>query len=346
MNPQQTALDIDLPVGYSARPLTLADAEAVAALIEIETRAYGLERTEDPDNLRAGWQTPNFDLEESSLGILDPDERLVATVTVRDHRNPPVNPWLGLSILPDQLQTQVPAAIVAWGIQRAHQAIDRCPPNARVVLGAGCLDANAAKKRTFVAAGMTQTRHFLRMRIDMDAPPPPPEWPEGFGVRTYRHPDELEALAVADREGFRDHYGFVEQDFDSMIRDWQYWLSTDKKFDPTLFFLAIEQATGEIAGISLCRIEQEDDPSVAYVDSLAVLRQYRKRGLALALLHHTFAEFYRRGRQAVALHVDAQSLTGAVRLYEKAGMHTDEIYTEFELELRPGEDLMTIEAGG
>ena len=43
----------------------------------------------------------------------------------------------------------------------------------------------------------------------------------------------------------------------------------------------------------------------------------------------------------MGLGVDAQSLTGATRLYEKAGMHVDRQYANYEKELRPGEDLGT-----
>jgi ribosomal protein S18 acetylase RimI-like enzyme len=34
-------------------------------------------------------------------------------------------------------------------------------------------------------------------------------------------------------------------------------------------------------------------------------------------------EFHRRGKRRVSLHVDVDNLTGAVRLYEKAGMTAD-----------------------
>jgi ribosomal protein S18 acetylase RimI-like enzyme len=74
-----------------------------------------------------------------------------------------------------------------------------------------------------------------------------------------------------------------------------------------------------------------------------VLRPWRRRGLGLALLRHSFQEFFRRGRRKVGLGVDASSLTGATRLYEKAGMRSDEHHksARFEKELRPGIDLST-----
>jgi ribosomal protein S18 acetylase RimI-like enzyme len=72
-----------------------------------------------------------------------------------------------------------------------------------------------------------------------------------------------------------------------------------------------------------------------------VLRPWRRQGLGLALLHHTFAEFYQRGTHKVGLGVDAQSLTGATRLYERAGMHIARRFISYEKELRPGRELAT-----
>ena len=52
-------------------------------------------------------------------------------------------------------------------------------------------------------------------------------------------------------------------------------------------------------------------------------------------------ELARRGNQRVALHVDAQSLTGATHMYESVGMHIEELSHEYELEIRRGMDLTT-----
>jgi mycothiol synthase len=41
----------------------------------------------------------------------------------------------------------------------------------------------------------------------------------------------------------------------------------------------------------------------------------------------------------VELGVDSQNLTGATRLYEKAGMQIKRQYDQYEIELRPGREL-------
>ena len=53
----------------------------------------------------------------------------------------------------------------------------------------------------------------------------------------------------------------------------------------------------------------------------------------------SFAELRRRRRTRVGLGVDAGSLTGATRLYEKAGMRAIRDFIKFEKQLRAGVDL-------
>ncbi len=80
---------------------------------------------------------------------------------------------------------------------------------------------------------------------------------------------------------------------------------------------------------------------MGWVGSLSVRRPWRRRGLGLALLLHSFHALQERGKARVGLGVDAQNLTGATRLYEKAGMHSDprRQWSVYEKELRPGIEL-------
>ena len=57
-----------------------------------------------------------------------------------------------------------------------------------------------------------------------------------------------------------------------------------------------------------------------YVGAMGVKRAWRGKGLGRALLLRTFAEFYSRGVPRVTLGVDAESPTGATKLYESVGM--------------------------
>ena len=63
----------------------------------------------------------------------------------------------------------------------------------------------------------------------------------------------------------------------------------------------------------------------------------RRRGLAQALLLHSFGQLYAHGMRCIGLGVDADSLTGATRLYEKVGMHVERRHELWEKELPIGD---------
>lgn len=77
------------------------------------------------------------------------------------------------------------------------------------------------------------------------------------------------------------------------------------------------------------------------VASLAVRPAWRRRGLGLALLRNALGEFHRRGCASVELLVDGDSLTGALRLYERAGMRAFRTQLIYEKGLRAGVDITT-----
>lgn len=88
-------------------------------------------------------------------------------------------------------------------------------------------------------------------------------------------------------------------------------------FDPALWLLA--ESDGELAGVSLCK-QHEGEPDQGVVRVLGVRSTWRRKRLGRALLLHSFHEFRRRSLRAAILGVDAESLTGANRLYESVGM--------------------------
>jgi ribosomal protein S18 acetylase RimI-like enzyme len=60
---------------------------------------------------------------------------------------------------------------------------------------------------------------------------------------------------------------------------------------------------------------------------------WRRRGLGRALLLSSFEEFRRRGSSRVGLGVDTENATGAVRMYEEAGMRAVRRNDSYELKL-------------
>jgi mycothiol synthase len=174
----------------------------------------------------------------------------------------------------------------------------------------------------YESSGYRRVRHSFRMQIDLDDDQPAPEWPDGFAVRTMRDGEERRVYD-AQMASFADTWMFAIDPYES----WLHWMIEEPSFDRSLWFLA--EQDGDLAGIILSRAP-ENEPGLGWVRILGVLPEYRNKGLGEALLRHTFAEFASRGFKAVGLGVDAENPTGAVRVYERAGMHVERTNLIFE----------------
>lgn len=162
--------------------------------------------------------------------------------------------------------------------------------------------------------GWQPIRQSYQMRIELPDDLPQPSWPEGMSVRTMQRGEE-QRIYEANNAAFSDHWDFHPQPFEQ----WYSHAFGREDFDPTLVWLAEEDE--ELAGFSANSWHFSGDPQFGWIGILGVRPQWRRRGLATALLHQSFRDFRRRGATRVGLGVDAQNTTGAVKLYERVGMH-------------------------
>jgi mycothiol synthase len=287
---------------------------------------------------RVDWELPSFNIDTDARIVATIGGRIVGGVEVWS-QEPFVRYWLWGRIHPKYLDQGIGSYLMEWAEARARQLMPKAPSGTRVVAYAGIVSGHDPARALLEEHDFRLVRHFLTMAIDMDQPPPQPAWPENITLRTMVVDQDEEALYRTTDEAFRDHWGHVERPFEEGFERMMHWLKNREDFDPSLCFLAVDGR--EIAGVSLCRPKTTEFSDMGWVDTLGVRRLWRRRGLALALLQHTFGEFYRRGPRRAGLGVDATSLTGATRLYEKAGMRPIRQYDSYEKELRPGRDLST-----
>ncbi len=213
---------------------------------------------------------------------------------------------------------------------RARELAPAAPEGLRVVLNSETAAQDTEDRAVYEAHGFTAIRHIWRMVRDLSEEPTPPIWPEGITVRPIVVGQDDFLVYSTNREAFQDHWGHYPAPFET----WRDARMSGLHFDPSLWFLAMDGE--EAAGVLLC----VQTPEVWWVANLGVRRPWRRRGLGEALLRHAFAEFHRRGRKDVVLGVDAESPTGAVALYERAGMTISQEHVVYEKELRPGAEFV------
>jgi mycothiol synthase len=312
---------------FLVRPPMMSDLEALHGLLEIcDIAEYGT-----PDftleDLRTLWQGPTFNLATDAWMVVAPGDRLVGYADVQHRQH--VRIYTFVRVLPEFAGHGIEENLLHLAEEWARRQISLAKPGARVTLFSWDSSLNNNAQQGLLRAGFREVRRSWRMEIGMSQAPIAPEWPDQITVRAFVPERDIRTVYATIEEAFQDHWGHMEGNFD----EWKHWTIDRENFDPTLWFLAFDG--DEIAGASLCTYQMD----YGWVDTLAVRRPWRRKGLGMALLLHSFGEFYRRGTYNVGLTVDSQNLTGATRLYERAGMHVARIYVSYEKELRAGIEL-------
>jgi mycothiol synthase len=273
------------------RPLRSQDAERVASLFD---EAYGDDRRLDAEEIRSWLRNEEF--EPEWFQVLEEGGRVVGYGDI----------W----VQEDEVALDVAApgrwsSFFDWAESAARE---RGRSRVRVNPPAGHEVAAIAEKR-----GYRPWRSSFTMEIDLHERPQAPPGPDGLTLRSYEAADE-QTLRAALNAAFADD-PFWHTVTPSNFRE--FYLRA-RGFDPSLWLLAWNGA--DLAGFVLGYPERSGDMALGWVGTLGVPRAWRRRGLGEALLRHAFAKLYDRGLRRVGLGVDAENVTGALRLYERVGM--------------------------
>jgi mycothiol synthase len=287
------------PDPFTARAATPDDAAAVAGLMNAVDCAY----LEDPDEMSAVEVTERWarlDRERDTLILEDGDGTLAAVGTLDGRQDDALD--LDGYVHPSHVGRGLGTFLLDW---LEEEAAARGRPVARV----STLAADRAAVPLFTPRGFAPVRHFYRMLIDLDGPPPAPELPSGFELSLFRPGDEAVLHATLE-EAFADHWGHQFESLD----DWRQRVFGRDWWDPSLVHLVREGDEVAAACVNAIRF------GVGWVGILGTRAPWRGRGLGRVLLLAAFDELYRRGEHRIGLTVDAGNETGATHLYESAGM--------------------------
>ncbi len=339
-------MTIPLPEDFAIRPVKMGDIEAVVELVNVCSVELIGEPRWETRQLRTYWESESRDVGTDLQIVFAPGGQLVGYADVWNVE-PYVQPRGWVNVHPDYKGRGIGSYLAQWVEERARQTAYEAPEDARVWLRQMRPSTDTAARALLLQQGYQIVRHDFHMLIEMEAdvPPPEPVIPPGITIRPIVFEKELETLVRTCNAIFRDHWGHIERPFEELYKGWLRWIDATPGYDSSLWFLALDG--DEIVGMSLCCPTTIQDPEMGRVDSLGVQRRWRRRGLALALLRHSFRVLHQRGKRKVSLEVDTQSLTGATRLYEKVGMHLHRQTDTYEKELRPGKDLraQSVESG-
>lgn len=199
----------------------------------------------------------------------------------------------------------------------------------RAVFGSWSGETQAGDAAILERAGFRPVRWFFDMLRPTLADVPEVPLPEGLEVRPI---DGSLARAVwdADIEAFRDHWG----GFDRSDEQLQRWLANPAT-DLGLWVVAFDG--DEIAGGVLNVVDVAQNAALgmrrAWLASVFTRRQWRRRGLARALIARSLVLLREHGMTSASLGVDADNPSGALGLYEGMGFEVDYRSTAWRKEL-------------
>jgi ribosomal protein S18 acetylase RimI-like enzyme len=257
----------------------------------------------DEDSVRRGWTHPGV--------VLELDARLGPDCYGMVESFGDSRVWLDLRGEPSD-------ELLDWAESRGREL------GTRILSGAWSTHELLLRELERRAFGLV--RHSHRMEIDLAEPTAEPSWPDDIELRTYREGDDR-VFYDLEIETFADSWEPAEETFE----EWSHWMLEPPAFVPELWFLAT--AHDEPAGFAICHPHPARG-ELGWVRMLGVRRPWRRRGLGRALLLHAFSELCGRGFGRVGLGVDAESLTGANVLYERAGMH---VVARFDIYEKPAQ---------
>jgi ribosomal protein S18 acetylase RimI-like enzyme len=188
----------------------------------------------------------------------------------------------------------------------------------------GCAVSDEGAKALFASYGLAPVRYFFEMSTDPSKATPQPT-PAGLTIAPYT--DEWrKPLYDAYIEGFGDMWGFQHR----TLERWQALSVDNDGFRPDLSRLALH---GDEVVSFVCSYDSADNGM--FIGQIATRRAWRRQGLASALIAESLLAAAAAGKQRAGLGVDADSLTGAVGVYERAGFRVIQRHVDYHGPVTP-----------
>lgn len=281
-----------LPAELCAASLSMYDAGSVAALIGTE-EVVALGRAEiTTADVVSGWQRPSFDVPANTIGVYD-GEQLIGYAEYSGGER------YDVAVDPAHHHRGIGRALAGWVRERARAE--------------GALRVGMQIPQGSAADHFLQRHGYEIQRVAWDLELP-------AGVRLEAEPPNGYSLRTATKDDYEAAWELLEDAFAE-------WSDRAKLTLADFLALTVQRPgfraehlrvtttdRGQIVGAAFAVLEQ----GVGAVDRLAIRREWRRRGLARALLADTFAVLRSQGATRCTLSTDSR--TGALPLYERLGM--------------------------
>lgn len=304
-----------VPSGFTLRAPQPEEVSAVGQLYEVYDTHYFGKADYSTEDVQGDWE--HLNLETDAWIVTTPDGKVVGYGQGNDKGGARFE---GVFLVhPDYFDQGIEECLIEKFVESSKEqaraaGFDTC----KIALHAD--GAIEREKKYILQFEMNPTFYWLQLAVEMTEEPLAVVWPEGLTVRTVETEADIRAVYEARLEIFKD-----QRDGETMTAYEQfaeYWMSPS--MDKSLQWMVLQD--DEVVAFNLCGLRT----GMGKITVLGVKEKMRGQGLGLALLHHAFGEFYRRGLNKVMVTVDGENSSGATRLYRRAGMEQFKEYIRFE----------------
>jgi mycothiol synthase len=297
------------------RPFRMEDIPGMAALVNARTRRDGHGEYLPPETLAEQYAHLTRCDPETDLRVAERAGAVAgyARTTWADTGEGDREHWLIVEA--DPTVEGLEAALLEWCERRALEVAATVPAPEQHLVAAAMVDSERFATLTAIGFEVMRYGHMM-IRPHLDDIPPL-TLPAGVEVRPVEL-DQLRTIFDADNVAFRDHWGNVDKTEDD--------------------YLAFVEGTGSGTGTSLWQIAWAGDDVVgqvrtyahegdeamfgrkrAWTEEISTARDWRKQGIASALVCASLRQLAALGYEEAALGVDSENLSGALGLYRSLG---------------------------
>jgi mycothiol synthase len=300
------------------RPLTTRDANAAADLLNaMETVDKIGENFNEEDTLQE-LTDPYADLERASLAAFAGDVMVgYMKATYKPSAAEVHRVFVDGGVHPDHRRRGIGAILLKAAVAAAKELHAIHHPTLKLVVEAQRGEHIAGVAELFGSQGFAPVRYDQHMEHPLGAAIPAAAIPDGLRIEPWSEQND-EDFRFIRNESFKDHWGAAPMPADS----WKNKI-INQAFRPEVSFLLRDVANGAPVGMLMTMSWEADTAATGVRDAhfmfIGTVRDYRRRGVASALIGHALRAATDQEYDRASLSVDSANPSGAFGVYEKAG---------------------------
>jgi ribosomal protein S18 acetylase RimI-like enzyme len=321
------------------RPLAPRDAEAAAELRIAAEAVDDMGESYSIEDFLDDIASSSIDPERGSVGAFA-DGRLVGLglLHARTAADPAHEMFLWATVHPRWRGRGIGAGLLEWAERSAPEISELRFPGAPLTLQTPVYE-KMPEHRALVESFGYQAEHYdfgMLRRIAPDEAKSAPTLPEGFALVPFG-PASAEEIRVTHNEAFvPDHPGTTVATPEVFAER-----TGSNGFRPDFSFGLRDETSGVLAGYVLSYYYEADTEATGlrdvYLDYIGTRREFRRRGVAGALIATVLHAAAEQGFDTASLGVLAQNPSGALGVYRRAGFEVRRTFIMYRKRLdRPG----------